>query len=80
MSLGSQARGIISLRQAEREMLYSFVEPASAESPLRALAQRRAAPLPLFLEGLDHLTWIGVPRGTLVDIDNGVALAGGDRG
>lgn len=67
--LGAEARGIVSLRQAEPEKLYSFVEFAREESPLRALARRRAEELPLLLEGLDGLTWIGVARDSLDDLE-----------
>ncbi len=68
--IAGEARGIVSLRQAEREMLYSYVEFARQESPLRAIAKRRAAPLPLFQERLDKLTWVGVPRGDFASLDN----------
>lgn len=68
--IGSEARGIVSLREAEQEMLYSYVEFSRPESPLRSLAGRLAVALPPFHERLDSLTWIGIPRGALSQIDN----------
>ncbi|WP_428266352.1 hypothetical protein [Haliangium sp.] len=69
--IGGEARGIASLRQAEREMLYSYVEFCRDDSPLRAIARSRAAHLPQFLERLGGLTWLGVPRGDMTDLENG---------
>ena len=68
--IAGEARGIVSLRQAEPEKVYAFVEPANEGSPLRALARRRGAALPLLLEGLDQLTWIGVSRGDRRNVEN----------
>jgi hypothetical protein len=65
--IGSEARGIVSLREAEAEMLYSYVEFSRPESPLRIMAGRLASALPSFAERLDGLTWIGFPRGTLIE-------------
>lgn len=67
--VGAEARGIVSLRQAEREMLYSFVEHAAPDTTVMGLAARLAQELPPFSALMSELTWIGVPRAQIHDLE-----------
>ncbi len=67
--IGREARGIVSLREAEKEMLYSYVEFSRPEAPLRMMAERLTVELPEFRRRLNNLTWIGIPRGTLREVE-----------